>query len=856
MRVRPYKQTSLWRQTLEPRPGCPHDDLRSRLAGAYEAFRERAGALTNEIHALLPNLTVHNVDHLDALWDVASAIAGDDYPLSPLEAFVLGGAILTHDAGMALSAYPGRMDDIRRHPRWVGQRKAAWARRGVEGEPSADQVRDMQAEVEQEATFDIVRAEHAHVAETLLTTWKTSDGLWLLPDDDLRQSYGKLIGEIAASHHWSVNDLARRLPKGFPAAAPFPRDWAIDPIKIACLLRCADAANIDDTRAPSFVYGLRRPNKVSRQHWEFQNRLIPADRQGDGLLFRSKKKFAESDAAVWWLCFETLKMCSEQLAQSDALLRDEGRPRFAVRSVIGADYPLRAAETVEVTGWRPVDTTVRISDVVGLVGKLGGKQLYGDDPLVPLRELIQNAADAIRARRRLDRYYYEGKPAHERGEIFIRLADDTGPDAAPDKFWLTVEDDGIGMSQPVLTGPLLDFGTSFWRSAMAGEELPGLAVGDGFEPTGQFGIGFYSVFMYADRVRVTSRPVDTKASTHGAAKTLEFKEGLSSRALLREYRPADDGPLGGTVSTRVAIRLPREIMKGWRQAYEHRPETTDIATKLRWLVLGLDVVVSLQQLEQPKSIIHEGSYIDLPAEEFLRRAALASPDDRQDEIRRLAALVRPIVDDDGRCLGRAVSHLHATDESIASIGGLSSIKSDMFWGVLAARPSVAARNRSTPRATDEQLATWAREQASILGGQGWPPMLKNYASYGLFYRGVDACDVLYCNTAGGEHALADAAPRIIAREGFVLLSWFARWPVDAHDDVITIYGVLLDEVAPATVHGDRSPLGGLVRLIAAAGFDLEWTRDKKRTIGTDKNGDAVVADAWAVKLVPKATKAP
>ena len=43
-----------------------------------------------------------------------------------------------------------------------------------------------------------------------------------------------------------------------------------------------------------------------------------------------------------------------------------------------------------------------------------------------------------------------------------------------DKVWLVVEDNGIGMSEQVLTGPLLDFGTSFWRSPLAMEEFPGL----------------------------------------------------------------------------------------------------------------------------------------------------------------------------------------------------------------------------------------------------------------------------------------------------------------------------------------------------------------------------------------------
>lgn len=59
--------------------------------------------------------------------------------------------------------------------------------------------------------------------------------------------------------------------------------------------------------------------------------------------------------------------------------------------------------TVAVT-WQPslLDTSVRVEDPVKLATLLGGSKLYGNDLLVPLRELILNSADAIRARRVLD----------------------------------------------------------------------------------------------------------------------------------------------------------------------------------------------------------------------------------------------------------------------------------------------------------------------------------------------------------------------------------------------------------------------------------------------------------------------
>lgn len=751
MKVRSFKDSSLWARTLAEQPGCPHNPFRRDLAAAYDKFRDRAGDLTNEIHALLPNLTVHNVDHLDALWDVASTICGDDYPINPLEAIVLGGAILVHDAGMALAAFPGRLQEIKQHARWREHEKAAWRRRGVEEAPTAAQEAEMGDEARREAAFDIVRAEHARKAETLLfTLWhKPGDPqpLALLPDDTLRQSYGELIGKIAASHHWGVGELTRKLQtKLIPATQPYPKAWTIDAIKLACLLRCADAANIDETRAPSFVYAMRRPDKISRQHWEFQNRLLSAQAEGDALVFQSKTAFEEKDSAAWWLCRETIAMCSEQLAQADALLRDEGRDRFAIRGVKGADDPRRLKETVQVSGWEPVDTTVKVTDVLGLVGSLGGKHLYGDDPLVPLRELIQNAADAIRARRKVDPDFYASEAEHRRGRITIHIKDD----ADPDRFWLIVEDDGVGMRERVMTGPLLDFGTSFWRSPMAGEEFPGLVADEGFTPTGRFGIGFYSVFMYADRVRVTSRRANQDAGGHEKPRTLEFKEGLTRRAIIRDYRRSDDGALATGVSTSVAVRLPRDLLEKWYVQVGDTSQTIpSIGRRLQWLVIGLDVAVGLFEAGQRATEVHSGSYHDLSNVDLLHRISRSRPGEFQvldAKIDRAADRIRPIMNSQGRLIGRgavAPNFEGAYGLSVRLIGGLSAREDHNcplqynFIGVAEASPSNASRNVGKFVLSDA-FKSWGDEQSALILQQGdLTAKERSYCADALILIGVE-----------------------------------------------------------------------------------------------------------------------
>ncbi|NEU30213.1 hypothetical protein GN156_05385 [bacterium LRH843] len=56
---------------------------------------------------------------------------------------------------------------------------------------------------------------------------------------------------------------------------------------------------------------------------------------------------------------------------------------------------------IRTQGWEPVNLDVKIRNLSHIVKHLGGAELYGDFKYVPLRETIQNAVDAIEAKRKL-----------------------------------------------------------------------------------------------------------------------------------------------------------------------------------------------------------------------------------------------------------------------------------------------------------------------------------------------------------------------------------------------------------------------------------------------------------------------
>jgi hypothetical protein len=112
-----FESTSLW-QSAFPSQAIDIDKGRARFKNAYIALREKAEDLVSLIVKDMPDFTIHDITHLDALWELGSQMAGPGYELNPAEAFVLGGAILLHDAAMTIAAFPGGLSELKQTKEW------------------------------------------------------------------------------------------------------------------------------------------------------------------------------------------------------------------------------------------------------------------------------------------------------------------------------------------------------------------------------------------------------------------------------------------------------------------------------------------------------------------------------------------------------------------------------------------------------------------------------------------------------------------------------------------------------------------------------------------------------------------
>jgi len=492
--------------------------------------------------------------------------------MTPAEGYVFGAAVLLHDAAMCLAAFPRGLADISGTSEWKDTVAMQFSeQRGSQG-PAAE-ISNPPKDIIERTVPIVLRLLHAKQAEELpRRKWvsASADTEYLIENEELRDFYGHVIGKIARSHgepmSWLRSEFGARLG---PLASHDGGE--VNGLKLACLLRAADAAQIDARRAPRFEKTILKPKGVSDLHWTFQGKLAKPRLEHDALVYTAGSPFSLAEADAWWLCFDAIQVADRELHDIDVALEDRSEHRFKARRVLGAQSPKDLAREIRTEGWHPIDAQLKVSNVPHLVKMFGGEHLYGDDSAVAIRELVQNAADAIRARRKLD-------PALTKkggGEIVVRLV------KRDEEYWLEVEDNGIGMSERTISGALLDFGRSFWATDAVRSEFPGL-MATGMSPTGKFGIGFFSVFMLGDVVRVTSRRYDSALDD---TRTLEFRDGLCLRPILRKAHSGEGVPGGGT---KVAVLL-RSSPYGEKGLLTKGHQRRDLHTMVGALCPSLDV---------------------------------------------------------------------------------------------------------------------------------------------------------------------------------------------------------------------------------------------------------------------------
>ncbi|HEX8745164.1 MAG TPA: ATP-binding protein [Thermoleophilaceae bacterium] len=306
------------------------------------------------------------------------------------------------------------------------------------------------------------------------------------------------------------------------------RPWGVLVPFAMSLLRVADYLQIDAGRAPPVLLHLKAPlsqtsldewNKhaaVARVGWDGKDPAAVYVTAGEDLTLRTYLQVLELLRAVQFEMDVTSAILSETYSD------ERFRVLTLARRRIVANLSERAV--TERLPFAPLEARLRTDpDLFRLVVR----PLYGDRPSIAVRELVQNAVDAVRELHR-----HRGTTAQgPEPDVIVELEE------LPDeRAVLRVTDHGIGMTPETVSTYYLAAGASLGPNP---EDFETVAPSQAFAwlKAGRFGIGVFAAFLLGDKISVRTKHADS-------AKAVEFV--VANNAEIVELRWCD-GPVGTTV---------------------------------------------------------------------------------------------------------------------------------------------------------------------------------------------------------------------------------------------------------------------------------------------------------------------
>jgi hypothetical protein len=360
-------------------------------------------------------------------------------------------------------------------------------------------------------------------------------------------SYEDWVADLIAlcrSHHYGYEELrdARFDPRqaGSGGAVVHLR-------YLACVLRVADVLDVDPERTPDVVFAHRQIAAESVLYWR-KDHATWLSRTGTALVITARPYRAAMEKAIR----ETAAGIEAELQLVARLNREIPFAYCSFRGVLPHTWDYPEAIDLQVQPFQNayvyIDGAFR-PNTRKLLQLLSGTQLYRD-PLVAIRELIQNACDAIKEEIALQRLR-TGSATDEyiarQHKVELRL------EQRDDRYWLVCTDTGVGMTQSIIRDYLLVSGAGR-RHDIADLERRCRAAGFVLKRTGEFGIGVLSYFMLADRVEMRTRRTHSVGGVTEPTGWYFETEGVGSFGELRRDEGAQQG-------SEVRLRLRKDEIK-------------------------------------------------------------------------------------------------------------------------------------------------------------------------------------------------------------------------------------------------------------------------------------------------------
>lgn len=422
----------------------------------------------------MPEFTLHDPNHGAKIVELMAQILPADTRerLNVVELSTLIYAAYLHDLGMTCST-DEREEFIRDDPEFArllaadearalllqqfkdgGDHRAATA---VEDQVFTDYLR--RTHVRRSARFI---DEHLQEGELMIGWQGTPYARWVRAVCD---SHALPVSHLRDEQTWPRNALVRNL--------------RVNVQYLALVLRLADILDLDPERTPKVLLDFINPkDPTSVREWHKHRSVI-----GWEITPERIRVEAVCEHPVYERALREFLGWIEDERRESVLLASRYKDDIAEVYHLDLREPVVQERVGSDGSYIYSDLKFNI-DYRRVLNLLMGERLYGN-PIVALRELLQNSVDAVRHRQALSARAREPFEPH----IAVRLEGDK----------LTVEDNGVGMDEHIVKNYFMQVGRSYYRSP----EFRAAQLD--IDPVSEFGIGILSVFMVADRCEIESR---------------------------------------------------------------------------------------------------------------------------------------------------------------------------------------------------------------------------------------------------------------------------------------------------------------------------------------------------------------
>lgn len=454
-----FKDSALW-ELLQNKA-----DRQNKYLAGVETICEKAVTLANTIQIDFPLFTRHDEVHICNVLKIMAQLLGDRMnELNQYETALLIMAACCHDIGM--SADSNEKEQLRNNSlemkQYLNERPDEYVKAYTKD--------GMMPNITDELLRNYIRANHHLRSKKLIQNMVWPNGL--------KKELRKNLIWVCQSHGKSCDEIERDLTTSNDA----------DLHLCAVLLRLADILDFDISRAPQTLYeyyGFKNAESYeelfSKLKWDEHQasdgfNLDPESRRNNNneLPFSASPDSMQVENGIQ--CY--LDWVDQELYDCNNLLRKY------TGAWSNLELPFKVSRSITPNGYLSGQYHFTL-DQSQLLQLLGGDELYSD-PSAFVRELLQNAIDAVRTRKELDK----NLPPTWKPQIKIRTwSDENGYD------WFRIEDNGIGMTEGTVLNHLLKVGSSYYNSdEFKKEKLLSNASAD-YMPISRFGIGILSCFI-------------------------------------------------------------------------------------------------------------------------------------------------------------------------------------------------------------------------------------------------------------------------------------------------------------------------------------------------------------------------